>query len=110
MSVAVVAVILLAVTAGTGDSALLLVLAAVFLPLAIAPVVVLGRARRAAGAEIHLMVTPPLVPVGDRCDLLVQLSHSDGAHLPPLSLDRPSDHWSAGVPNVRPPTGRARRR
>ena len=64
-------------------------------------VVVLGRAHRAAGAEIHMMVTPPLVPVGAPCDLLVQLTHSGGADLPPVSLDRPSDHWSVAV------TGRA---
>ena len=110
VSVAVVALILLAVAVGTGDPALLLVLVAVALPLAIAPVVVLGRARRAAGVEIHLMVAPPLVPVGTRCDLLVQLSPADGAELPPLSLDRPSDHWSAGAPDARPPTGLPRRR
>ena len=42
------------------------------------------------------MVTPPLVPVGAPCDLLVQLSHSGGADLPPVSLDRPSDHWQRG--------------
>jgi peptidoglycan/LPS O-acetylase OafA/YrhL len=64
VSVALVAIILLAVAVGTGDSTLLLVLAAVAVPLVIAPVVVLGRARRAAGTEVHMMVTPPLVPVG----------------------------------------------
>jgi uncharacterized protein (DUF58 family) len=102
-SVAFVAVILLAVALGTGDTTLLLVLAAVALPFAIAPVVVLVRASRAAGVEIHMMVTPPLVPVGAPCDLLVQLSHSGGAGLAALGLDRPSDH-STGTSSERPLT------
>jgi hypothetical protein len=110
VSVAVVALIVLAVALGTGDSALLLVLVVVALPLVIAPFVVLGRARGAAGAEIHLMVTPPLVPVGAACGLQVQLAHPGGADLPPLRLDRPSDHWSTGVPGARPSTGPARAR
>jgi uncharacterized protein (DUF58 family) len=104
VSVATVALILLAVAVGTGDSTLLLVLAAVGLPLLIAPVLVLGRARRAAGAEIHMMITPPLVPVGAPCDLLVQLTNSGGADLPPLSLDRPSGHWRVAVADARPST------
>jgi hypothetical protein len=108
--VAAVAVILLSVAVGTGDSTLLLVLVVVALPLVIAPVVVLVRAHRAAGAEVHMMVTPPLAPVGAPCGLLVQLSHSGGADLPPLSLDRPSDHWSTGVPSGRPSTRPARPR
>jgi uncharacterized protein (DUF58 family) len=103
-SVAFVAIILLAVALSTGDSTLLLVLVAVALPFAIAPVVVLARASRAAGVEIHMMVTPPLVPVGAPCSLLVQLSHSGGAGLPPLGLDRPSDHRSSGASSTRPST------
>ena len=110
VSVAVVAIILLVVAVGTGDSTLLLVLVIVALPLLIAPVVVLGRAHRAVGADVHMMVTPPLAPVGAPCGLLVQLSHSGGTDLPPLSLDRPSDHWSAGVPSGRPSTRPARPR
>jgi uncharacterized protein (DUF58 family) len=47
------------------------------------------------------MVTPPLIPVGARSSLLVQLSHWRGAGLPPLGLDRPSDHWSAGGSTTR---------
>jgi uncharacterized protein (DUF58 family) len=69
--------------------------------MAIAPVVTLARAHRAAGIEVHLMVTPPLVPVGAPCSLVVQLSHSGGASLPMLSLDRPSDHWSDGAGGAR---------
>jgi len=110
MSVAFVAIVLLAVALSTGDSTLLLVVAAVALPLAIAPVVVLGRAHRAAGTEVHMMVTPPLVPVGASCGLLVQLSRSGGADLPPLGLDRPSDNWYAGVPTTRPSIRPARPR
>ena len=110
MSVALVAIVLLAVAVGTGDSTLLLVLVAVALPLVIAPVVVLGRAHRAAGTEVHLIVTPPLVPVGAPCGLLVQLSRRGGADLPPFGLERPSDHWRAGVPLTRPSTSTARRR
>ena len=52
-----------------------------------------------------MMVTPPLVPVGAPCGLLVQLSHSSGADLPALGLDRPSDHWNVGAATARPPTG-----
>ena len=103
-SVAFLAIVLLAVALSTGDSTLLLVLAAVALPLVISPIVVLARASRAAGVEIHMMVTPPLVPVGAPCGLLVQLSHSSGADLPPLGLDRPSDHWNVGAATARPPT------
>ena len=103
-SVACVTLILLAVALSTGDSTLLLVAVAVALPLVISPVVVLARASRATGVEMHLMVTPPLVPVGSPCDLLVQLSHSGGADLPPLGLDRPSDHWNAGASTMRPST------
>ncbi len=101
VSVAVVAIILLAFALVTGVSALLLVLVAVAVPLAAAPVVVLARGRRAASAEIHMMVTPPLVPVGAPCDLLIHLSNTFGGALPPLSLDRPSDHWRMGVPDAR---------
>jgi uncharacterized protein (DUF58 family) len=104
VAVAVVAIILLAVALSTGDSTLLLVLAALALPLVISPVVVLARASRAAGVEIHMMVTPPLVPVGAACALLVQLSHSGATNLPPLGLDRPSDHSNAGASTTRPST------
>jgi hypothetical protein len=110
VSVAVVAIILLAFAVGTGDSTLLLVLVAVALPLVIAPLVVLGRAHRAAGTEVHMMVTPPLVPVGAPCGLLVQLSRPGGTNLPPLGLDRPSDHWHAGVPITRLSMSTARTR
>jgi uncharacterized protein (DUF58 family) len=101
VAVALVAILVLAAALSTGDSTLFLVLAAVALPLVISPVVVLARASRAAGVEIHTMVTPPLIPVGARSSLLVQLSHWRGAGLPPLGLDRPSDHWSAGGSTTR---------
>ena len=104
------AIILLGMAVGTGDSTLLLVLAAVAVPLVIAPVVVLGRAHRAAGTVVHMMVTPPLVPVGAPCVLLVQLSRRGAASLPPLGLERPSDHWYASVPVTRPLNGPARPR
>jgi Protein of unknown function DUF58 len=102
LSVAALALTLLALAVGTGDSALLIVLVVVGLPLIIAPLVVLGRAHRSIGTEIHMMVSPPLVPVGAPCDLLVQLTHSGGADLPPVSLDRPSDHWSVAVTDALP--------
>lgn len=108
-SVAVVAIILLALSVGTGDSALLLVLVAVALPVVVAPVVVLARAHRAAGTEIHLMVVPPLVPVGAPCSLVVQLSHAGDGELPPLSLDRAWDHLRAGALSVRTGARPARR-
>jgi hypothetical protein len=110
VSVGLVAIVLLAVAVGTGDSTLLLVLVAVAFPLVIAPIVVLARAHRAVGTEVHMMVTPPLVPVGGPCGLLVQMSHPSGSDLPTLGLDRPSDHWHAGVRTTRPSTNRARPR
>ena len=76
LSVALIAIVLLAVVLVTRDSTLWLVVVVVALPLAIAPVVVLARARRAKGIQVHLVVTPPLVPVGDPCTLLVQLSRA----------------------------------
>lgn len=109
VSVALVAIVLLTVVLVTGDSTLWLVVVVVALPLAIAPVVVLARARRAAGIQVHLVVTPPLVPVGGLCTLLVQLSRAGGRDLPPLSLDRPSDHWSARA-SVAPRSTRRPRR
>ena len=84
----------------TGDSALLLVLVIVALPLILAPVVVLSRAHRAAGVEIHVMVAPPLVPLGAPCDLLMQVTPSGGTEVPPLNLDHPSSRWSVGVPRT----------
>lgn len=96
--VAGVATALVVAGLATGDSALLLVLLIVALPLIAAPVVVLSRAHRAAGVEIHVMVAPPLVPLGVPCDLLMQITPSGGAGAPPLSLDRPSSRWSVGVP------------
>jgi hypothetical protein len=107
LSVAVIAITVLAVEVATGDSALLLLLVVVALPLVITPVVVIGRARRADGTDIHLIVAPPFVPVGARCDLLVQLTNPAGAALPPLSLERPSDHWSVGVPKAQASSRRA---
>jgi uncharacterized protein (DUF58 family) len=98
-----VALALVAFEVTTGDSALLLLVVVVALPLLVAPVLVLGRAHRALGAEIHLMVTPPLVPVGARSDLLVQLTNAGDAVLPPSSLDRPSDQWRTLVSSG--PTG-----
>ncbi len=107
---AVVAIALVTVEVVTGDSALLLVLVVLVLPLLLAPLIVLERAHRADGAEIHVMIAPPLVPVGARCDLLLQVTHSGGAGLPPLSLDRPADHWSARPPGARPSSGPAPQR
>ena len=106
MSFAVVAIALVVVEVATGDSALLLVLVVVVLPLLIAPVMVLGRAHRADGAEIHLMIAPTVwCPWALPCDLLLQVTHSGGAGLPPLSLDRPSDHWSVRPPGAQPSSG-----
>ena len=107
MSVAAVAITLAAVAVATEDSTLLLVLVVVAFPLVVAPFVVLQRAHRAAGADVHMMIAPPLVPVGSPCELLVQLTHSGGSHLPAVSLERPSDHWSVAVPGTRPSTGTA---
>jgi hypothetical protein len=93
--VALVALALVAVELVTGDEALWLVLVVVALPWVVAPVVVLRRAAAATAADIHLIVAPPLVPVGAASELLVQLVHPTGVALPPLGLDRPSEHWSA---------------
>ena len=107
MSVAAAAITLTAVAVATEDSTLLLVLVVVAFPLVIAPFVVLQRAHRAAGAHVHMMIAPPLVPVGSPCELLVQLTYSGDWNLPAVSLERPSDHWSVAVPGARPPTGTA---
>lgn len=80
----------------TGDSTLLLVLVAVALPLAAAPVVVVRRSRRADGIELQMIVAPPVVPIDSPCDLMVRLTHGQGVALPPMSLEPPSDHWRVG--------------
>jgi uncharacterized protein (DUF58 family) len=107
VSVAVVAITLAVVAVATEDSALLLILVVVALPLVSAPFVVLQRAHRAAGADVHMMVAPPLVPVGAPCELLVQLTHSSGSNLPAVSLERPSDYSRVAGPGVQPSTGTA---
>ncbi len=98
--VAVLALVLVAVVVATGDEALWLVLVVVALPWLVAPVVVLRRARRTEGAEVHLIVAPPLVPVGGRSDLLVQLVHPAGTELPPLGLERPSEQGTRLAPDA----------
>lgn len=106
LSVAVVAITLAVVAVATGDSALLLLLVVLVLPLGIAPVVVLQRAHRAAGADVHLMIAPPLVPVGAPCELLVQVTNSGGSTLA-VALERPSEHARLAVSGAPPPTGAA---
>jgi uncharacterized protein (DUF58 family) len=108
LSVAVVAIALLALVVGTDDTTLLLLLVVVVLPLAIGPFVVVARAHRSAGTVIHALVTPPLVPVGAPSRLLVQLSHAGDRGLPPLGLDQPSDHSHAGA-RLRPSSPDRRR-
>ena len=105
VAVAVVAVALAVVAIAADDSTLLLILVVVAFPLVIAPFVVLQRAHRAAGAQIHMMIAPPLVPVGAPCELLVQLTHSGGSNLPAVSLERPSDRSRLAVPGAQPSTG-----
>jgi uncharacterized protein (DUF58 family) len=107
VSAALVAITLAVVAVATEDSALLLILVVVALPLVSAPFVVLQRAHRAVGADVHMMIAPPLVPVGASCELLVQLTHSGGSNLPALSLERPSDYTRVAVPGVQPSTGTA---
>jgi uncharacterized protein (DUF58 family) len=101
LSVAAVGLALIVLELSTGDAALLLLLVVVAVPLASAPVVALRRARRAAGVEVHLMIAPPLVPVGGASGLLVQLTAAGGADVPPVSLERPADHWTRGAPRAR---------
>ena len=105
VAVAVVAVALAVVAIAADDSTLLLILVVVAFPLVIAPFVVLQHAHRAAGAQIHMMIAPPLVPVGAPCELLVQLTHSGGSNLPAVSLERPSDRSRLAVPGAQPSTG-----
>jgi len=102
VGVAVVAVTLVVVEIATGDSALLLVLVVVAVPFVVAPVMVLGRAQRGEGVEVHLMIAPPVVPVGAPSSLLFQLTHSGAADGPPFSLERPSEHWRVGIPSGPP--------
>jgi uncharacterized protein (DUF58 family) len=107
LAAAVVAITLAVVAVATEDWGLLLIVAVVALPLAIAPFVVLERAHRAAGAEVHMMIAPPLVPVGAPCELLVQLTHSGGSNLPAVSLERPLDRRRLAIPGVPPSIGTA---
>jgi uncharacterized protein (DUF58 family) len=81
----------------TAETALLLVLVAVTLPVVLAPVVALRRADRATGAQVQMMIAPPLVPVGAPSDLRVQVTAGEGKTLPPVSLERP-DHARKGDP------------
>jgi uncharacterized protein (DUF58 family) len=80
----------------TGDSTLLLVAVAVALPLAAAPVIVARRAQRADGIELQTIVSPPVVPIGTPCNLMVRLTNEGRVALPPMSLERPSEHWRVG--------------
>ena len=89
----------------TGDATLLLVLAAVVLPLAAAPVLVARRAHRADGAELQMIVVPPVVAVGAPCNLFVGVTQDQGVALPPMSLERPSDHWRVGFGRGDEPAG-----
>jgi uncharacterized protein (DUF58 family) len=65
------------------------------LPLIAAPVLVRARGRRALGAEVRAVVTPPLVGVGQPCKLAVQLYNEGDRTLPPLNLDWPLDHFGS---------------
>ena len=65
------------------------------LPLFAAPVLTRSRRRRAAGARVRTIVTPPLVALGEPCELAVQLYNESDHTLPPLSLDWPPDHFGS---------------
>ena len=80
----------------TGNSTLLLVVVALALPLAAAPVVVVLRAQRADGLELQMILSPPVVPIGAPCDLMVRLTTERRGALPPMSLERPSENWRVG--------------
>jgi Protein of unknown function DUF58 len=80
----------------TGNSTLLLVVAAMALPLVAAPVVVMRRAQRADGIALQMFLSPPVVPVGTPCDLMLRLTTEGRGALPPMSLDRPSENWRVG--------------
>lgn len=80
----------------TGNSALLLVAVAMALPLAAAPVVVLLRGQRADEVALAMFLSPPVVPTGTPCDLMLRLTTEGHRALPPMSLDRPSQNWRVG--------------
>jgi hypothetical protein len=80
----------------TGDSTLLLVAVAVALPLGAAPLVVVQRAQRADGVSLQMILSPPVVPIGTPCNLMVRLTTAVHVVLPPMSLDRPSENWRVG--------------
>ncbi len=102
-----IAIALLVAEIATGRSALFVFVLAVGLPFVIAPVLVLERGRRASVAQVQVMLTPPLVPTGDSCELSLHLTNTGEVTLPPLGLERPSDHWdeaaSAAPRAITPP-------
>jgi uncharacterized protein (DUF58 family) len=81
----------------SGRSGLYPFLVVVALPLCAAPVLVRSRGRRAVGAQVRTIVTPPLVAVGESCELAVQLYNESDRTLPPLNLDWPPDHFRSGT-------------
>src|ERR1700722_15572634 len=52
----------------SGHTGIFLVVVVVGLPLVAAPFLVIERARRASAAQIRMMVSPPLVPVGGHAE------------------------------------------
>jgi uncharacterized protein (DUF58 family) len=91
-------VVALGLSAAFGDTATLaLFLVLLGLPLLAAPVIALVRARRAAHVHVAMMVSPPLVPVGGPCSLVVHLVNERQTVLPPLGLDRPTYRSSAAT-------------
>lgn len=81
----------------SGRWALSLFLMVFGLPCIAAPVITLLRGRRAEAAYVRATVSPPLVPVGGRCNLVVQLSNDAERPLPPVGLDPPAGPRRAGV-------------
>jgi hypothetical protein len=94
VAVAAVVLALIVVAAITGRSGLLPLIVVVALPLLSAPVLTYSRARRAAGAQIRAMVSPPLVPIGGSSEFIMQLANEGEAPLPPVGLENPANHWS----------------
>jgi uncharacterized protein (DUF58 family) len=78
--------VVLGMLSGTRDPYALAALA--WLPVLVAPVIVLGRARRCRGLAVRLRAVPPLAAAGDVIRLEVTATKRAGTASPPVGIDR----------------------
>lgn len=78
----------------SGHTGIFLVVVVVGLPLVVGPFFVNERARRATSAQVRMMVSPPLVPVGGHAELTMLLANEAECTLPPVGLQDPASSWA----------------